>query len=103
MQTIGRNAIRVVRPSSPHTQVVHHVRTYGPGMSDGESVGIVVRISPAIATIGEPGQRRCLKGADMADGESAEELLLLGNGVVDSHITLIGIGEPRRVHDVVVG
>src|ERR1700681_809514 len=55
MQTIGRHAIRVVRPSGPHPQVVHHVRTYGPSMSDGESVGIVVRIPPPVATIGEPG------------------------------------------------
>ena len=39
IETVGRNAIRVVIPIEPNSHVVHHGGTNGPGMPDGDAAG----------------------------------------------------------------
>src|SRR5690348_9248590 len=68
IETVGRNAIRVVIPIEPDSHVVHHGGTNGPGMPDGDAAGRVEGDSlSSVAAVGQSRQRRLLEFVGVAN------------------------------------
>src|SRR5882672_6340826 len=104
IETIGRNAVRVMLPIEPSSRIVHHSGADGPGVTDGKTTRGIVRDSLGrICAVGETGQRWLLVAVRAAHRESSEDLLFWIDYVIKPRISLINVSASGISTDVIVG